>query len=182
MAGFVGGPASRGGPWPRDCRGPASCCLYPSDVRSLAWLRQFAYLLDSRFRIPGTQVRFGLDPVLSLVPGLGDLVSPAFAVALLVQGIHQGVPKIILLRMLLNGLVDAVVGIVPIAGTVGDIFFRANSRNLALLERHARPGVQPTRGDYVFVLAAAGLFGMVVLVPVVLGIWLAVYVLGRVGF
>jgi hypothetical protein len=150
-------------------------------VRSLLWLRQVADLLDSRFRVPGTQIRFGLDPVFSLIPGLGDLVSPAFAVALLVQGIYQGVPKVILLRMLLNGLIDAVLGVIPIAGTVGDIFFRANVRNLALLERYARPGVQPSPGDYAFVLGAAAVFGMVVLIPVVLAVWVAVYVSGLFG-
>lgn len=132
-------------------------------------------MLDSRFRIPGTQIRFGFDPILSLVPGVGDLVSPAFAVALLVQAVYQGVPKIIMLRMLFNGLLDALIGVVPLAGTVGDVFFRANTRNLALLERHARPGVQPSRSDYVFVLVIAAVFGMIVLVPVVLAVWVAVY-------
>lgn len=132
-------------------------------------------MLDSRFRIPGTQIRFGFDPILSLVPGVGDLVSPAFAVALLVQAVYQGVPKIIMLRMLFNGLLDALIGVVPLAGTVGDVFFRANTRNLALLERHARPGVQPSRSDYVFVLVIAALFGMIVLVPVVLAVWVAIY-------
>lgn len=132
-------------------------------------------MLDSRFRIPGTQIRFGFDPILSLVPGVGDLVSPAFAVALLVQAVYQGVPKIIMLRMLFNGLLDALIGVVPLAGTVGDVFFRANTRNLALLERHARPGVQPSRSDYVFVLVIAAVFGMIVLVPVVLAVWVAIY-------
>lgn len=147
-------------------------------MRSLQWLRQLADLLDSRFRIPGTQVRFGLDPILSLIPGAGDLVSPAFAVALLAQALYQGVPKVIMLRMLLNALFDAILGVIPVAGTVGDIFFRANVRNLALLERHSRPGIIPTRSDYVFVLAAAAAFGMLVLVPVVLALWVAVTLVG----
>lgn len=145
-------------------------------VRSLLWLRQWADLLDSRFRIPGTRIRFGLDPVLSLIPGAGDLASPAFAVAMLVQAVYQGVPKIIMVRMLLNGLLDALIGAVPIVGTVGDIFFRANLRNLALVERYAQPGVRPTRGDYVFVMVAAGLFGAIVLIPVILALWLTVQV------
>lgn len=142
-------------------------------MHSLLWLRQFADLLDSRFRIPGTRIRFGLDPILSLVPGIGDLASPAFTVALLVQAVYQGVPRIIMLRMLLNGLLDAVIGIVPLAGSIGDVFFRANLRNLALLERHARPGTRPTRGDYIFVLTAAGLFGLLLLAPVLLALWFA---------
>jgi hypothetical protein len=139
----------------------------------MGWLRRWAVLLDSRFRIPGTGIRFGLDPLLSLIPGLGDLVSPVFAVALLVQGVRQRVPRVILLRMLGNALIDALIGAVPIAGTVGDVFWRANVRNLAMLERHARPGTPPTRGDYVFVWTMAVIFGALVAVPFALGLYLA---------
>ena len=64
----------------------------------------WANLLDSRFRVPGTQIRFGLDPILSLVPGMGELVSPMFAVALLAQGLYQGVPRVILVRMVAQRL------------------------------------------------------------------------------
>jgi Domain of unknown function (DUF4112) len=139
---------------------------------TLAWLRTWALLLDSKFRIPGTQIRFGIDPLLSLIPGLGDLASPVFATLLLVQGVRQRVPKVILMRMLGNALIDAIIGIVPVAGTVADIFWRANVRNLALLERYARPGSTPSRADFGFVLGMVALFGMVVFVPVVLAIWL----------
>jgi hypothetical protein len=144
----------------------------PPDV-SLGWLRTWATVLDSQFRVPGTNIRFGLDPILSLVPGLGDLTSPVFATLLIVQAIHQRVPKVIILRMLANALIDAFIGAVPIAGNVADVFWRANTKNLSLLERHARPGLQPTRADYFFGYALAALFGMAVLVPVALAIWLA---------
>jgi ABC-type antimicrobial peptide transport system permease subunit len=141
----------------------------------LTWLRSWADLLDARFRIPGTRIRFGLDPILSLVPGLGDLASPIFAVVLLVHAIYLGVPRVVMLRMLANAMVDAVIGAVPIVGNVGDVFWRANLANLALLERHARPGVPPTRGDYVFLFAMAALIGALVIGPVVLGIWLTIW-------
>jgi hypothetical protein len=144
-------------------------------------LRRWAVLLDSKFRIPGTRIRFGLDPLLSLVPGLGELASPAFTVALLVQGIGQHVPKIVLVRMILNALVDALLGAIPLAGTVGDIFFRANTRNLALLERHASPGRPPTRSDYVFVFGIAIAFGLLAIVPVIVGLYLAGFVLEWLG-
>jgi hypothetical protein len=65
---------------------------------------------------------------------------------------------------------------VPIAGNVGDVFWRANAANLALLERHARPGHRPSRSDYVFVFTIAGLFGLLLIIPVVVGIWLSVIV------
>jgi ABC-type antimicrobial peptide transport system permease subunit len=141
-------------------------------VRSLAWLRLWADLLDSRFTIPGTRIRFGLDPLLSLIPGLGELASPAFAVALLVQGIAQGLPKVILTRIVANAMVDALIGAVPVLGTVADIFWRANRDNLRLLERYATPGTRPTRSDYAFIFLLAALVGLLALVPVALGLWL----------
>lgn len=136
----------------------------------LSFLQTWADLLDSRFRIPGTQIRFGLDPILSLVPGLGDLVSPAYTVVLLVFAIQARVPKVILLRMLSNAMLDALIGAVPVAGNVADIFWRANRLNLELLTKHARPGHPLTRSDYVVLFAIAGIFGLLAMVPVVLAI------------
>ena len=139
----------------------------------VSWLRWWADLLDSRFRIPGTRIRFGIDPLLSLIPGLGDLSSPVFAVALLFRGLQQRVPRVVLVRMVFNALLDALIGAVPVVGSVGDIFWRANTINLQLLERHARPGRPPTRGDYAFVFGLAAVFGALTLVPLLIAIWLA---------
>jgi hypothetical protein len=139
----------------------------------LSLLRRWADLLDSRFVVPGTNIRFGLDPILSLVPGVGELASPAFAMILLVQGIRQGVPKVILLRMLFTALLDALIGAVPFVGSLGDVFFRANRTNLALLERHARPGIRPEGRDYAFVFVVATLFGALIALPLILALWLA---------
>ena len=140
---------------------------------NLASLRRLAELLDNRFVIPGTNIRFGLDPILSLVPGLGDLVSPAFAVLLLVQGLQQRVPKVVIARMLANAFIDALIGAIPVAGNIGDIFWRANARNLDLLARHARPGAAPSKSDYVAASLLAAAFGIVVFIPVTIAIWLA---------
>lgn len=141
---------------------------------ALAALRWWADLLDSRFRVPGTSIRFGLDPILSLVPGLGDLASPVFTLLILGQALRQRVPRVVVVRMVLNALIDAAIGAVPVAGNIGDVFWRANVMNLSLLERHARPGRPPSPGDYVFVWGLAALFGLAVAVPVLVAIWLAV--------
>ncbi len=140
---------------------------------SLSWLRYWADLLDSRFRIPGTNVRFGIDPVLSLIPGFGDLASPIFTVVLLVQGLRQSVPRVVMVRMVGNALIDALIGVVPIAGNIGDIFWRANNLNLALLERHAHAGRPPTAGDYAFVWLMALILGVLIIVPVLIALWVA---------
>ena len=140
---------------------------------TLAQLRQWARWLDTVFRIPGTQIRFGIDPLLSLIPGLGDLTSPAFTLLLLVQGLYLRVPRIVMMRMILNAFIDALLGVIPVAGNVADVFWRANTTNLALLERHARPGQPPSRGDYVFVFVIAAAFGLLVMLPFFLALWLA---------
>jgi hypothetical protein len=138
----------------------------------LAALRWWADLLDSRFRVPGTDIRFGIDPILSLVPVIGELATPVFAGALFAYAMSAGVPRIVIVRMAINALIDVVLGAIPIAGNVIDVFWRANTTNLALLERHATPGVKPTRGDYVFVWGLAALFAAVLAIPLIAAGWL----------
>ena len=143
-------------------------------ARLLPWLRWWADLLDARFRIPGTNIRFGLDPILSLVPGFGDLASPAFTAALLAQAFYQRIPRAVVAWMLFNALIDAAIGAIPVAGQVGDIFWRANVRNLALLERYADSTERPERGDYWFLWAVIAALGVIATSLVVVAIWLAI--------
>jgi hypothetical protein len=144
----------------------------------LPWLRRWADLLDSRFRIPGTTIRFGIDPLLSLIPGLGDMATPLFTVVLFAQAIGLGIPRVILVRMALNALVDALLGAIPVAGNVGDIFWRANVANLALIERYARPRRPPTTSDYLFVLGVLAAFLLLLIIPVAAGLWLVLWIVG----
>jgi len=83
--------------------------------------------------------------------------------------------------MLFNALIDALIGVVPIAGAVGDVFWRANLRNLDLLERHSHPGRPPAKSDYAFVFAVAALFGIIIAIPVGLGIFLMYWVIKNFG-
>lgn len=145
----------------------------PTDPRALDALRRWAVLLDSAFRIPGTNIRFGLDAILGLVPGLGDLSAPAFTVALLIEGARRRLPAVVQARMVLNALVDMLFGLVPLLGDLVDIAWKANLRNLALLERHAaQPGLRPSRGDYLFVAACITVVLLAAIVPLVLMVWL----------
>jgi len=139
-------------------------------VAMLAGLRWWAQLLDARFRIPGTHIRFGIDPILSLVPGLGELATPLYTMVLFAHALKLGLPKVVLVRMALNALIDAAIGALPIVGEVGDLFWRANVDNLALLERHARPGVTPTPGDFIFVWGVTMAMGMLLAIPVIIGL------------
>lgn len=134
-------------------------------------LRRWAVLLDSQFRVPGTQIRFGLDAIVGLIPGLGDVSTPAFAALILVQAVRMRLPLVVQARMVLNAAIDMVLGLVPILGDLADIGFKANLRNLALLERHARPGIPPAKADYVFVIVCVILLAFIALAPIALLIW-----------
>ena len=143
-----------------------------TDTTQLDLLRRWAVLLDSVFRVPGTRIRFGLDAIIGLVPGLGDFSAPVFAVALIATGFRMRIPIVVQARMVLNAALDMLMGLVPILGDLADVAWKANLRNLALLERHASPGIPPSRGDYVFVYVCIGALALITIVPIVLVVWL----------
>ncbi len=142
------------------------------DQRGLELLRRWARLFDSAFRIPGTEIRFGIDPILGLVPGIGDLASPVLSVFILWQGARLGVPKIVLLRMVINAVIDGLSGLVPVVGDLFDFGWKATEWNMALLERHAMPGRPATSFDYVFVILCCALLAAVAILPILLLVWL----------
>jgi hypothetical protein len=123
-------------------------------ARRIEFLRRWSRLMDSAYRVPGTAIRFGWDPIVGLIPGAGDVATSSFAVVVLYHAYRLGVPRVVLARMMLNTLIDLAVGLVPFAGDVADIAWKSNTLNLALLERHERPGVKPSSGDWAVVLLA----------------------------
>lgn len=145
-----------------------SRALTPAQVQRIAALRKLSQLLDSAFGVPGTSYRIGLDPVLGLVPGLGDLVSPLFAIAVLWQARDVGVPRVVQLRMVFNVAIDALVGAVPLVGDLFDAGWKANDRNMRLLERHAYEERRPAPGDWLFVALMILLVLVVAAVPLVI--------------
>lgn len=103
---------------------------------AMRWVDQTSRLLDTKFRIPGTQIRFGVDFLLGLLPGAGDGLSLAMSGVLIATMAKNGASSRLVLRMLGNVVVDAIVGTIPIAGNVFDLFFRANIRNLDLMREY----------------------------------------------
>jgi uncharacterized protein DUF4112 len=136
--------------------------------RRLEALRRWAVLLDSVFRVPGTSFRFGIDAIIGLIPGLGDLASPIYTIAILLEGFRRRIPAVVQARMVLNAAVDMLIGLVPLAGDVADAVWKADLRNVALLERHATPGVPPSTADYVFVFVCVAVVALIAIVPIVL--------------
>ena len=108
---------------------------------ALERIGMLANLLDTAFILPGTDVRFGVESLLRLLPGAGDVLASALSCYLLYEARQLGVPRLLLARMAGNVIIEAIFGAVPIAGDAFDIFFRANRRNVALLREHfARMG------------------------------------------
>jgi hypothetical protein len=104
-------------------------------------LDMLATVFDTAFILPGTNVRFGVESVLRLVPGIGDAIASALSFYLLYEASRLGVPRLLLARMAANVVLEGVVGTVPFAGDAFDIYFRANRRNVALLRKYfAREG------------------------------------------
>lgn len=110
----------------------------PAATRQEAYerLNRLAYLLDERFSIPGTNWRFGLDAIIGLIPGLGDLVTSAISAYIVSEARRLGVSRVVLLRMSWNIILDTLLGIVPVVGDVFDAGWKANRRNVNLLMRH----------------------------------------------
>lgn len=104
--------------------------------------RRLAQLLDAQFRLPVLGWRFGIDGILGLVPGIGDAAGLVLSSVVLLQAVRLGARGATVGRMVANVALDAVVGTVPVLGSVFDFAYKANTRNLALLERHA---VDPDR-------------------------------------
>jgi len=103
-------------------------------------LEALAGLLDSKWRVPGTGIRFGADALMSLVPGVGPAVSTVVSAYIIWEARKLGVSTGTLLRMIGNVGLDTLISSVPLAGSVGDIFFQANLRNMALVRRHLAQG------------------------------------------
>ncbi len=115
------------------------------DEAARARLEAIASLLDSRWRVAGTGIRFGADAVLNLLPGVGLLAAKGVSAYLIWEARRLGVPTGTLLRMVGNVGLDALISAVPLAGWVGDVFYRANLRNMALLREHLDRKGRPPR-------------------------------------
>lgn len=103
--------------------------------KHLTEIRELTYLLDNAFRIPFINYRFGIDPILGLVPVIGDFTGLGLSGYLIYRAARMGAPVSLLLRMALNSFGDAVLGSIPVLGTLVDIVWKANTRNIQMLER-----------------------------------------------
>ncbi|NCI45182.1 DUF4112 domain-containing protein [Sediminibacterium soli] len=108
--------------------------------RAMQYAERLVKLMDTQFRIPGTGIRFGIDPLLGLVPGIGDMAGFAAGALLVVLLAHAGASGFLLARMIFNIFIDAVIGSIPVVGDLFDFAYKANRRNLKLVKEYAQKG------------------------------------------
>ena len=146
--------------------------LNPDLDRRTQLLRRLQWWLDEAFRVPGTSFRVGWDPIIGLVPGIGDLSTALLSCGIVLHAHRLRLPRVVQLRMLINIAIDLLVGAIPILGDAADVFWKANSKNMALLERHANDTQPPSAGDWLFVTGVILAIVAVALVPLVVVYWL----------
>jgi uncharacterized protein DUF4112 len=145
-------------------------------LEALRWLQRW---LDEQFRVPGTNLRFGWDPVIGLVPWVGDVVTALMSGAIVLQAHHMRLPRVVQLRMLGNVAIDLVAGAIPFIGDAADFFWKSNKKNFAMLEQHAYEVRPATAGDWLFVAAVLGAMLMVALIPLAVMYWMGSLLFGR---
>ena len=145
-------------------------------------LRRLSYLLDDVIRIPGTPYRIGIDPLLDVLPIGGDFLGTAFSVYIVLEAARLGVPRAALVQMVLNILLDTVISTVPVLGTVVDATWKANRKNIALLQEHLDIPQPGKKADWLFIALLLGglLLAVVVMaaISVMLLRWLWAVLLG----
>lgn len=139
--------------------------------RALGEVEALAWLLDNSIPVPGTGGRrFGIDALIGFVPVVGDLASGLIGLFVVWRGSRLGVPRVVVARMLVNSIIDIAIGAIPFIGDAFDLWFKANTRNLALIRRHVDEPDGSTAREW---LVLMGLLGLVVAIIFLLG-WFVV--------
>jgi hypothetical protein len=133
------------------------------------WL---ALIMDEFVRLPGTRFRFGLDPLIGLLPGIGDTGCTIISAMALIAAARRGLPKVLLARMSLNILINEAVGIIPIVGDAFSFWFKSNARNYELLKRHTAAPRRSSGSDWIFVALVLVTLMIILAVSIALSFWL----------
>ena len=155
----------------------------PNDPRlsTLKRLRRLSHLLDNAIPIPGTRYRIGLDPLLGLLPGGGDFLGAALSLYIMLESSRLGVPRSILVQMVTNILFDTVSGTVPVLGDLFDVAWKANSKNIALLENHLDIPQSGKKADGLFLALLIGGVLLVVVVVAAISVMILRLLLGLIS-
>ena len=144
--------------------------------------RLIALFMDNLVRVPGTNFRIGLDPIIGLIPGIGDTSAAMISALALVQAARRGMPKIVLARMAANILVNEIIGIVPIVGDAFSFWFKSNARNYELLKQHSTGVPRAARmSDWVFVIGVLVALVLIVIIGLTISLLLIRELLKLIG-
>ena len=136
--------------------------LPTKQISQLSRLRRVSRLLDNAISIPGTKISFGLDPILGLLPGGGDTITGGIAAYIVVEAARMGVPREILGKMVGNILIDSFAGTIPVVGDLFDVGWKANVKNIELLEQHLDVA-ESSKSDKLFIFGLIVLLALIVL-------------------
>ncbi|MFL6244563.1 MAG: DUF4112 domain-containing protein [Thermoanaerobaculia bacterium] len=131
----------------------------------LVALRRFAFYMDEAFTLPGTRIRVGLDAILGLIPGIGDIIGAALSTWIIAGALRHRVPPLVIARMVLNVAIDLIFGAVPVAGDVFDFMYEENMMNMRLLEKH-RDRRRPPRSASQIALVLGAIVAFLVLLAI----------------
>ncbi|MDJ1494129.1 DUF4112 domain-containing protein [Cytophagaceae bacterium DM2B3-1] len=121
-------------------------------VPELQWIETTAHIMDNAFRIPGTTIRFGLDPIIGLIPGIGELITFGISGMMVLMMARHGVSRKVVLMMAGNVMLDSILGSIPLLGDLFDIGFKSNQRNLNLLRKHYQEGKYQGNGTGIIII------------------------------
>lgn len=138
-------------------------------IPKMQWVSRLSYLMDKQFRFPGTNFRFGLDPVLNLIPIAGDMAGLLISGGLLLALVRKGASNKVVVLMTLNILLDAIIGAIPVIGQIFDFFFKANSRNIKLMKEHYLENKHQGSGKGIILWAV--IIIVILLSAVIYGLW-----------
>jgi hypothetical protein len=138
-----------------------------------------AKMLDTTVRIPGTSLYLGLDPLIGLIPGIGDVLANLIGTVILGMAARLEVPRIVIIRMSLNILINGVIGAIPIFGDLFSVWFRSNSRNADLLRQAATQATRRTRYDWTYVVGIIGGTVVLLLSLVAFVLWMVISLWSR---
>lgn len=148
-----------------------------TNTNTLKWARRYARVLDSNFKVPGTNFSFGLDPIIGLIPGLGDAVAMGFQFLLVVSLLKNGSSGKLRAKLILNVLLDSAIGSIPVIGQIWDFFYKANERNLRLTEEYLLEGKHQGSGKEIW-LAVFALLVITFVMIVYVFVWFVSWVIG----
>ncbi len=130
----------------------------------LKWVEYVSVLMDDKFKIPGTNFRFGLDPLLNLIPIVGDLSGFAVSAMLVATMAKNGASRKIVILMLINIIIDTTIGAIPIIGNIFDFAYKSNTKNIRLLKEHYQDGKHQGKGTGIIVLIVVILLVFLILI------------------